>query len=130
MVSVVVVSVVAVVDEEPVAPIELPLGLVLVLELSLGLVLLVLELGLVLPLVLPLAPMLPVAPEGVPLFAGVPVLPIGVVCVLCWPAPTAGSLAAAFGGLLCAIAEPAMAMAARPASTPLIWVDAVISENP
>ena len=121
---VVVSVVVVVVDDDPEAPIELPLGLVVVLELVLGLVLLSV-------LVAPLAPMLPVEPEDVPLlFAGVPVLPIGVACVLRWPAPSAGSFEPGFGGLLCANAEPAMAMAAKPASTLLMWVDAFISETP
>jgi hypothetical protein len=48
-----------------------------------------------------------------PVLPGVPVVPIGVFWVLCWPAPTAGSVAGA-GGVLCADAIPneAAAMAA------------------
>jgi hypothetical protein len=71
---------------------------------------------LVLPLVLPAA-VLP--PEGVP------VVPIGVVWVLCWPAPTAGSLAAGLGGVLWANAAAATVRAARPAKAPL-RVDAIM----
>jgi hypothetical protein len=63
----------------------------------------------------PLAPM--VALEPLALF-GVPVAPIGVDWVLCWPAPTAGSLAAGLGGVLCATEAPATVMAAA-ASRPL-----------
>jgi hypothetical protein len=44
--------------------------------------------------------------------AGVPVAPIGVFCELRWPAPTAGSLAAGFGGVLWARAAPASVRAA------------------
>ena len=51
--------------------------------------------------------------------AGVPVLPMEVDCELCWPAPTAGSFAAGFGGVLCAKADAAMPAAAIPASMPL-----------
>jgi hypothetical protein len=36
---------------------------------------------------------------------GVPVVPIGVFCVLRWPAPTAGSEAEDFGGVPCAKAR-------------------------
>jgi len=73
----------------------------------------------------PLAPMFEELPLLVVLLAvllvvppGVPVLPIGVLCELCCPAPTAGSLAAVFGGVLCAIAAPATATA-TPARTAL-----------
>jgi hypothetical protein len=38
------------------------------------------------------------APDVLPVF-GVPVLPMGVVCELCWPAPTAGSFELGFGGV-------------------------------
>jgi hypothetical protein len=81
-----------------------------------------------LPDVVPLAPIeelepLPdvvpdVLPAAVLPVAGVPVVPIGVVWLLCWPAPLAGSVALGFGGVLCAMAEP-MARAAAPASRPL-----------
>jgi hypothetical protein len=73
----VVVDSVVVVVEDPLAPIVLPLVLVSVLE----------------P---------PAAVLGVVLLVppGVPVLPIGVVCVLCWPAPVAGSFAVVLGGVL------------------------------
>jgi hypothetical protein len=37
------------------------------------------------------------APDVLPF--GVPVLPMGVVCELCWPAPTAGSFELGFGGV-------------------------------
>jgi hypothetical protein len=110
------------VDAEPLAPIEvLPL---LVVELPV-------EPAVVLPLVLGLAAVLPLvalplAPAAVLPLDGVPVLPIGVVWELCWPAPTAGSLAAGLGGVLWAMAEPAIATAARPASRPLKWIDALI----
>ncbi|MCM2252501.1 MAG: hypothetical protein NDJ19_09105 [Ramlibacter sp.] len=104
MVRVVVDSVVAV--EDPLAPIVVPLALVSVLELPAAV------LGALVP-----------AP-------GVPVLPMGVVCVLCWPAPVAGSFDVVVGGVLCAMAALAMATVARLASKPLIVVDAVISETP
>ncbi|HXE50835.1 MAG TPA: hypothetical protein VN663_20840 [Ramlibacter sp.] len=119
MVSVVVVSVVVVVVvEPPLAPIVLPplLGVEL---------LLVLESVLEPPAaVLGLVELLPLAAAGV---LDVPLSPIGVDCVLCWPALVAGSLEV-LGGVLCAIA--AMATAAKPASRPLNGVDAVISETP
>jgi hypothetical protein len=90
-----------------------------------------------LPAAVPLVPELPgVVPElpaavpEVPLAPGVPVEPIGVDCVLCWPAPVAGSGVPEAGGVLCASAVPAIATAAMPASTPLNGVDAVISETP
>jgi hypothetical protein len=63
----------------------------------------------------PLAPMVALEP---PALFGVPVAPIGVDWELCWPAPTAGSLAAGSGGVLWAIAAPAMVNAAA-ASRPL-----------
>jgi hypothetical protein len=49
-----------------------------------------------------------------PLPPGVPVVPIGVFCVLRWPAPVAGSAAEDFGGVPCAKArlKVAAAMAA------------------
>jgi hypothetical protein len=120
LVSVVVVSVVVVVVV-PLAPIVLPLVLVSVL---------------VVPAVLGGVELLPAAVLGALLLSvvvllllpGVPVLPIGVVWVLCWPAPVAGSLEVVVGGVLWAIAAPAIATAAKPASMPLI--DAVISETP
>jgi hypothetical protein len=85
-----------------------------------------------LPDVLPLAPIeelepLPdVVPDDMPEVlpaavlppAGVPVEPIGVSCVLRWPAPLAALGALGSGGLLWAMAEP-MARAATPASRPL-----------
>jgi hypothetical protein len=90
-----------------------------------------------LPAAVPLVPELPgVVPElpaavpEVPLAPGVPVEPIVVDCVLCWPAPVAGSGVPEAGGVLCASAVPAIATAAMPASTPLNGVDAVISETP
>jgi hypothetical protein len=52
---------------------------------------------------------------------GVPVVPIGVCCELCWPAPTGALLTAGLGGLPWATAVPANAMAATPASR--IWMD-------
>jgi hypothetical protein len=62
---------------------------------------------------LPVEPVEPVEPEAVvlvsvllpavedfaPLLVGVPVAPMGVFCVLRWPAPTAGSFGAVVGGL-------------------------------
>ena len=68
------------------------------------------------PLVVPAAELAP---------PGVPVLPMGVCWLLCWPAPVAGSLAAGLGGELWAMAAPLIATAATPASTPLN-MDAVI----
>lgn len=59
------------------------------------------------------------------LLAGVPVIPIGVFWLLCWPAPVAGFAAAALGGLLCAIAIPAAAIAAT--ATKLLKVPFMIS---
>jgi hypothetical protein len=59
----------------------------------------------VLPAVEPCA----AAPPAVP--PGVPVVPIGVFCVLRWPAPTAGSVAGA-GGVPCAKARLKVAAAA------------------
>jgi hypothetical protein len=73
-------------------------------------------------IVLPVEPEAPVAPIAPLLSAGVPVAPIGVFCVLRWPAPTAGSLGAVVGGLPWASAEPANATAATAASRPLIEV--------
>jgi hypothetical protein len=54
---------------------------------------------------------------------GVPVVPIGVFCVLRWPAPTAGSDAEDFGGVPCANARPkeAAAMAAMTSLWDMIW---------
>jgi len=75
----------------------------------------------VLPVV-PDAPVLPVAPA---LPVGVPVAPIGVSCVLRWPAPV-GASPPAVGGVPCATAPPAIASAATPASRPLIVVFAYI----
>ena len=43
---------------------------------------------------------------------GVPVVPMGVPCWLCWPAPVAGLATLAFGGDPCAKAAPANANAA------------------
>lgn len=45
---------------------------------------------------------------------GVPVVPMGVSCVLRWPAPTAG-LVAGWGGVLCANAKPTVAAVATAA---------------
>jgi hypothetical protein len=116
----------AAVVDEPLAPIVelLPVEPEAVLELPVEPVVLELPVAAVPPPVLPAVPVLPVAaPAPV---VGVPVLPIGVVCVLCWPAPVAGSFTAGFGGVACAKALPAMATAARPASSPFNWVDAVM----
>jgi hypothetical protein len=44
--------------------------------------------------------------------AGVPVVPIGVACELCWPAPTAGFVTLALGGLPWASATPKTAASA------------------
>lgn len=113
---VVVVSVVVVVVLDPLAPIVLALLPVSALGLAevLGLA------G-----VLALLPAAGLSPVLAPVL-GVPVLPMGVDWLLCWPAPAAGSLEVVSGGVLCAIAEPASAMAAKPASTPLRGVDAVM----
>jgi hypothetical protein len=62
--------------------------------------------------------------------AGVPVVPIGVPCELCWPAPTGALLTAGLGGLPWAIAVPIRATVATPASRPLSWFDAVIVRTP
>jgi hypothetical protein len=62
----------------------------------------------VLPAVEPCAAAPPVLPPGVP------VVPIGVFCVLRWPAPTAGS-EAGFGGVPCAKARLKVAAAATAA---------------
>jgi hypothetical protein len=62
---------------------------------------------------LPVLPLLPVVPDALP--PGVPVVPIGVSCVLRWPAPTAGSVAG-WGGVDCAstrLAAEAASAAAR-----------------
>ena len=81
----------------------------------------------VLPLLLVEPMLLPVDPEPLvgPL-AGVPVSPIGVFCELCWPAPTGALLTAGFGGLPCAMAVPMTAVAATPASRPLMCLDVVM----
>ena len=86
-------------------------------------------------LVLPEVPEVPAAPMlvlvepepavGMPP-VGVPVVPIGVCCVLCWPAPTGALMIAGFGGLPWAMAVPRRAKAATPASRPLMCFDAVI----
>ena len=86
-----VVSVVVVVVEPPLAPIVLPL-LLGVVPLALVLVS-VLELP---AAVLGLVELLPLAAAGV---LDVPLSPIGVDCVLCWPAPVAGSFEV-LGGVL------------------------------
>jgi hypothetical protein len=54
---------------------------------------------------------------------GVPVVPMGVFCVLRWPAPTAGSVAEVFGGVPCANARPkeAAATAAMTSLTDMRW---------
>jgi hypothetical protein len=118
---------------EPVVP-ELPAVVPpLVPELPAAVPPVVPELPAAVPLVpeLPgVVPELPAAVPEVPLAPGVPVEPIGVDCVLCWPAPVAGSGVPEAGGVLCASAVPAIATAAMPASTPLNGVDAVISETP
>lgn len=80
-------------DAMVVSAVDDAVPVVVVLEPVIGVV----ALPVVLPVVLP---------------PGVPVVPIGVDWVLCWPAPTAGSLIAAFGGVPCANAEPAMTTAA------------------
>jgi hypothetical protein len=114
-------SVVVVVVVDPLAPNVLPLLVVV------SVVALPVPVPLAVP-VLPIVPVLPAVPASV--LPGVPVLPMGVVWVLCWPAPVAGSLEDVVGGVLCAMAAPAMATVARPASKLLIGVDAVISETP
>jgi hypothetical protein len=82
------------------------------------------------PAVLPVVLLPPeVVPAAVPLLVGVPVAPIGVCCVLRWPAPTAGSLAAGLGGVLCAMAVLVMATAATPASRLLSVMDAVMVDS-
>jgi hypothetical protein len=62
----------------------------------------------------PLLEVEPCAAAPVLLPPGVPVVPMGVFCVLRWPAPTAGSAAEDFGGVPCAKArlKEAAAMAA------------------
>ncbi|AEG93867.1 hypothetical protein [Ramlibacter tataouinensis] len=91
----------------------------------------------------PLAPMVLLEPElpepmvlplELPLWAdGVPVVPMGVPWLLCWPAavpvPEAPVLLV-LGGVPCAMAVPTMATAATPASRPFSWVDAVIRKTP
>jgi hypothetical protein len=106
--AVVVDSVVVVVVVEPLAPIVLPLVLVSVLLEPPAAVLGVLleppaaVLGVLLEppaAVLGVLLVPPVVPEA-ELPPGVPVLPIGVVCVLCCPAPVAGSFEVVLGGVL------------------------------
>jgi hypothetical protein len=105
------------------------------------------ELAVPLPLVEPPAPMLvllpePVEPEAVepveplaldpvepPVAPGVPVVPIGVPCELCWPAPVGALVDPEVGGVPCAMAVPITATAAAPASRPLMDVDAVMKTN-
>ena len=60
---------------------------------------------------------------------GVPVVPIGVCCELCWPAPVAASFLAGLGGLPWAIAVPMTATAATPASRPLRFLDALMTNS-
>ena len=55
-----------------------------------------------------------------------PVVPIGVPCELCWPAPVAAFGLAVVGGVPCAIAVPTTATVARPASHVLSVFDAVM----
>jgi hypothetical protein len=82
-----------IVDDEP-----LPAPIVLLLLEPEGVVpLAVVELEPVEPLPVAAAPLPVVA--AAPLPVGVPVAPMGVDWVLCWPAPTAGSLAAGLGGV-------------------------------
>ncbi|MEO6624994.1 MAG: hypothetical protein ABIN37_09195, partial [Burkholderiaceae bacterium] len=57
---------------------------------------------------------------------GVPVVPIGVPCVLCCPAPT-GALLDLSIAAPCAMAVPISANVATPASRPLIFIDTVIA---
>jgi hypothetical protein len=59
---------------------------------------------------------------------GVPVVPIGVCCELCWPAPVGAFLTAGLGGLPWAIAVPIKAREAAPASRPRVIFDAVMCE--
>ena len=81
---------------------------------------------LVLPLLLPVLAELPALPDMPPLPEGVPVLPIGVVWELCWPAPCAGLGLAGWGGLLCATAVPTTATVAKPASNAFTEFVAII----
>jgi hypothetical protein len=77
----------------------------------------------------PVLPEAPIVAPAAPLPAGVPVAPIGVFCVLRWPAPVAASLvpvAPVVGGVLWATAVPTTATAARPASRALSWLEAVM----
>ena len=66
---------------------------------------------------------------AVPLPVGVPVSPIGVPWVLCWPAPTGALLTAGFGGFPWAKAVPISATVATPASRALNCFDAVMEES-
>jgi hypothetical protein len=56
---------------------------------------------------------------------GVPVVPIGVFCVLRWPAPTAGSVAG-FGGVPCANARLKVAAAMAAVTSLSDMVDSLI----
>lgn len=78
----------------------------------------------------PLLPVDPVVPVVPPAPAPVPVLPMGVFCELCWPAPVAALGLAVVGGVLCATAVPTTATVAKPASRVFSGFVAVISETP
>lgn len=55
-----------------------------------------------------------------------PVVPIGVPCELCWPAPVAALGLAVVGGVPCAMAVPTTATVAKPASNVFSVFDAVM----
>ncbi len=59
----------------------------------------------------------------------VPVVPMGVLCELCWPAPVAALGLAVVGGVPCAMAVPTTATVARPASNVFSGFDAVIGDS-
>src|SRR5687768_12059329 len=61
-----------------------------------------------------------------PGWVNTPVSPIGVMCVLCWPAPIAGLVMYGFGGSLWATATLMTATVERPASRPAHLVNALM----
>jgi signal-induced proliferation-associated 1 like protein 3 len=146
-------SVVVIVDEPVVPVVEpeavLPVLLPVVPDAVLPVLPVVLPPAAVLPVVPPVEPaVLPVVPPVEPAVLpvpepvvapiepepevppGVPVVPIGVFCVLRWPAPVAGLAELVVGGALWATAVPTTATVAKPASRPLICCDAVIALTP
>ena len=85
------------------------------------------------PIVEPEAPLAPEdepAPMVLPPAPLVPVLPMGVPCELCWPAPVAALGLLVVGGVPWAMAVPTTATVAKPASNVFSWFDVVISETP